>query len=63
MLHAWDIDEGGAPAPSATVAMSDETAWRLFFNALSPDEAQSSITLGGNMDLARPILDVRAVLV
>ena len=40
------------PAPSATVAMSDETAWRLFFNALSPDEAQSSITLGGNIDLA-----------
>jgi len=61
--HAWDIDEGGAPAPSATVAMSDETAWRLFFNALSPVEARSSITLGGNIDLARPILDARAVIV
>ena len=61
--HAWDIDEGGSPTPSATVAMRDETAWRLFFNALPPDEAQSSITLGGNIDLARPILDARAVIV
>ena len=61
--HAWDIDEGGSPTPSATIAMSDETAWRLFFNALSPDEARSSITLAGNIDLARPILDARAVIV
>ena len=60
--QAWDIDEGGSAAPSATITMSDETAWRLFFNALSPDEAQSRITLGGNIDLGRPIVGVRAVI-
>jgi len=61
--HAWDIDEGASSTGAATVAMSDETAWRLFFNALSPDAAQSLITLGGNSDLARPIFAARAVIV
>jgi Mycothiol maleylpyruvate isomerase N-terminal domain len=61
--HAWDIDEGASSTGAATVAMSDETAWRLFFNALSPSEAQSSIALGGNLDLARPIFAARAVIV
>ena len=61
--HAWDIDEGGSATPAATIAMSDETAWRLLFNALSRDAAAASIALGGNIDLARPILDARAVIV
>ena len=61
--HAWDIDEGGSSRPSATIAMSGETAWRLLFNALPAGEAQSSIALGGDVDLARPILDARAVIV
>ena len=61
--HAWDIDEGGSATPAATIAMSDETAWRLLFNALSRDAAAASIALGGNLDLARPILDARAVIV
>lgn len=61
--HAWEIDEGGAATPSATIAMSDETAWRLLFNGLSRDAAAASIALGGNIDLARPILDARAVIV
>jgi uncharacterized protein (TIGR03083 family) len=61
--HAWDVDEGASSTPAATIAMSDETAWRLFFNALSAKEAQSSIALGGNLDLARPIFDARAVIV
>src|SRR5258705_101396 len=56
--HAWDIDEGGSATPAATIAMSDETAWRLLFNALSRDAAAASIALGGNIDLARPILDL-----
>ncbi|HEU5257365.1 MAG TPA: maleylpyruvate isomerase N-terminal domain-containing protein [Vicinamibacterales bacterium] len=60
---AWDIDEGGLSTPAATIAMSDEMAWRLFFNALSPNEAQAAIAFGGNLDLARPILDARAVIV
>jgi len=60
---AWDVDEGRSSMPSATIAMSGETAWRLFFNALSPTEAASSIALGGNLDLARRIFDVRAVIV
>jgi len=59
----WDIDEGGTPAPTTSITMTDETAWRLLFNALSPLEAQSLITIDGNADLARPILAARAVIV
>jgi uncharacterized protein (TIGR03083 family) len=60
---AWDIDEGASSTAAATIVMSDETAWRLFFNALSPTDTQSSIALGGDLDLARPICHARAVIV
>jgi hypothetical protein len=59
----WDIDEGDSLAPAAAVTMQDETAWRLLFNALSPQEAQALVTLDGNLDLARPILAARSVIV
>jgi hypothetical protein len=59
----WDIDEGASSTAAATIVMSDETAWRLFFNALSPTDTQSSIALGGDLDLARPIFHARAVIV
>lgn len=63
VAQAWDVSEGGSPAPTAMIAMSDETAWRLLFNALSPMEAEARVTLRGNRDLARPVFDARAVIV
>jgi hypothetical protein len=63
VAQAWDVSEGGSAAPTATIAMTDETAWRLLFNALSPTEAEARITLQGKRDLARPIFGARAVIV
>jgi uncharacterized protein (TIGR03083 family) len=60
---AWDISEGGASAPTATIRMDDETAWRLLFNAVSAAEAEAQIALTGQVDLARPALGARAVIV
>ena len=37
----WEIDEGSQLHPSASVTMSDEVAWRLFFNALPLSGARS----------------------
>ena len=59
----WDINEDGSAAPTATITMTDETAWRLLFNALPPLEAQALVTLDGDTDLARPIFAARAVIV
>jgi uncharacterized protein (TIGR03083 family) len=59
----WAIDEGRYPAPGATVTMSDDVAWRLFFNALPLSSAESLIQLEGDVVLAAPLLRVRSVIV
>jgi uncharacterized protein (TIGR03083 family) len=59
----WDVEEGRSRRPTLTATMSDEVAWRLFFNALPPSEAQAVIRLDGDADLARPLLRARSVVV
>jgi len=59
----WDLDEGLRPDATAIATMSDEVAWRLFFNALPLSEAQSAVQLEGDVELARPLLHARAVIV
>jgi uncharacterized protein (TIGR03083 family) len=60
----WEIEEGPLVEPAtATATMSDEVAWRLFFNALSLREAQSQIRLDGDTALALPLLQARSVIV
>ena len=60
---AWDIEEGYPGKPVATATMSCEVAWRLFFNALSPGEAQAHIRLEGDTAFALPLLRARSVIV
>ena len=57
----WDISIGKAQRPAASLTMSDETAWRLLFNALPPDAA--AITVEGDPLFARPFLRARSVIV
>src|SRR5262249_685447 len=52
----WVADEGDIRDPSAIVTMSDEAAWRLFFNALSPSDADALVGVEGGIALARPLL-------
>jgi len=59
----WEIDEGRGPDPDTTVTMSDEVAWRLFFNALPPSAASSLVRIEGDPALAAPLLRVRSVVV
>jgi len=59
----WDIVSGEDAAPAATATMSDEVAWRLFFNALSASAAESSVRLDGDPVVSRPLLRVRSVVV
>jgi len=59
----WDILEGVVPSPGATATMSDEVAWRLFFNALSPSMAGTLVRLEGDVALGLPLLRARSVIV
>jgi uncharacterized protein (TIGR03083 family) len=59
----WDIEEGQPPRPASTATMSCEVAWRLFFNALSPRDAQAQVRLDGDTAFAMPLLQARSVIV
>ncbi|HEV2985261.1 MAG TPA: maleylpyruvate isomerase family mycothiol-dependent enzyme [Vicinamibacterales bacterium] len=59
----WDVDEGNLTEPTTAVTMSDETAWRLFFNALTLPQALSLVRLTGDAALALPLLRARSVIV
>jgi uncharacterized protein (TIGR03083 family) len=61
--RGWDIDEGDLVEPTTTATMSDEVAWRLFFNALSLPQARSLVRLAGDSALALPLLRARSVIV
>jgi uncharacterized protein (TIGR03083 family) len=59
----WDVDEGDPSEPDATATMTDEVAWRLFFNALSPSQARSLVQVAGDASMALPLLRARSVIV
>jgi uncharacterized protein (TIGR03083 family) len=59
----WDVDEGGLTEATTAVTMSDETAWRLFFNALTLPQALSLVRMTGDAALALPLLRARSVIV
>ncbi|HVE79939.1 MAG TPA: maleylpyruvate isomerase N-terminal domain-containing protein [Gemmatimonadaceae bacterium] len=60
---AWALGEGAAPAPAATVTVADDDAWRLLFNALTPEEAARRAVLEGDPTLGAAVLRGRAVMV
>jgi hypothetical protein len=59
----WDVGETRPSRADATARMSDETAWRIFFNALPPAAAESAVQIEGDRTLAAPLLRARAVIV
>ena len=55
---------GGEPAlASARIRLSDQTAWKLLFNALSKSDAEQAIRIEGRAELGRAILHARSVIV
>ena len=58
----WDVSAGTGAHPTARATMSDDIAWRLFFNALGTP-AEAAVRLDGDLELARPLLRVRSVIV
>ena len=63
MDRGWDLSASAAVRPVTIATMTDETAWRLLFNALPHAEAESRIRLTGDIALGRPLLAARSVIV
>lgn len=59
----YSLWAGQEPGESARVSMSDDTAWRLLFNALPPGRAEALVTRGGEPSLSAPLLRARSVIV
>ena len=61
--NEWTICAGEAPAAATRVTLRADDAWKLLFNALSPDDAARHITTVGRAELATPLLRARSVIV
>jgi len=64
-IHEISRHEGQKPGSEATtrITMTDETAWRLLFNALPPRDVHSLVDIEGDAALAAPLLRTRAIVI
>jgi uncharacterized protein (TIGR03083 family) len=66
LLHrggGWSLFAGAEDAATARVRLDADAAWRLFFKALSPEEANQRVVIEGDVALGRVCLASRAVMV
>jgi hypothetical protein len=59
----WRVLRGRADHAAASVTVDADSAWRLLYNALPPNEARDRVSVRGNRALAEPILAARSVMV
>jgi uncharacterized protein (TIGR03083 family) len=59
----WTIREGRPDRPEAVARLSDESAWRLLFNALPGEQAAAVVETEGTRTLVLPLLQARSVIV
>jgi uncharacterized protein (TIGR03083 family) len=58
----WQLFQGEAPAPTATISMDQEVAWRCFSKGLSPAEAEARSTFSGDRSLGRKVLETVSII-
>ena len=61
--EGWSVNRGEAPHPAALARCNSDTAWKLFFNALSMEEARRRIVTEGDSTLREKLFSVRGVMV
>lgn len=59
----WRVWRGALTDPDASVTMNTDTAWRLFYGMLPPNEILSRVTIEGSRRLVEPILEARSVMI
>jgi uncharacterized protein (TIGR03083 family) len=60
--EGWQLYMGASPDPTTVVSLNQETAWKLFSKALSPDQAREQIRIAGDSRLGEPFLRTLAVM-
>lgn len=61
---AWRVWQASPDAPAdARAELSDDAAWRLFFNGLPAARVEAEVRTVGNRALLAPLLSARAVIV
>ncbi len=59
---AWQLFEGEAPTPSASIRLSDDTAWRIFTKGLAHEEAARRVRMEGDPVLGGVFLETLAIM-
>jgi uncharacterized protein (TIGR03083 family) len=62
-VRGWEMREGEAADAAACVRLGADTAWKLFFNALGPEEAARLVEASGDAELCAAFLGARSVMV
>ena len=61
-VTGWALYEGAPAAPDASIHLSTDVAWRLFYNALSSSRIEE-VRVKGRSELALPLIGARSVMV
>lgn len=59
----WSLLAGEPAEPSAVADLSDDTAWRLLFNALPSSDVSERLRVSGKAELVAPLTRARSVIV
>jgi uncharacterized protein (TIGR03083 family) len=59
----WSLWAGPSPDPTARIRLSDETAWKVLFNALPAADATRLTQVDGRIDLAQAVLHARSIVI
>ncbi len=58
----WQVCRGRPAEPSTTIGLAADDVWRMFYNALTPEELGRRVTIAGDARLAAPLLRARSVI-
>lgn len=59
----WRLWVGADSEPDASLEMSADTAWRLFYGLLASHDALARVEIVGDVRLVEPILEARSVMI
>ena len=59
----WTLWRGEPAAPTVRIWLSDDTAWKLLFNALAESDAVRDVRIEGQAELGHALLRARSVIV